>query len=47
MMLQTQLYFGPRALQGVNTLGPNDLGFIPKGVGHFIKNPGEGHPKNA
>ena len=43
-MLQTQLYFGPKALQGVNTLGPNDLGFIPKAVGHFFKDPDEAHP---
>lgn len=39
-MLQIQLYNGLGALSGVNTLGPNDLGFAPKGIGHFLKNPG-------
>lgn len=36
--VQIQLYDGLGALSGVNTLGPNDLGVAPAGLGHFIKN---------
>lgn len=37
---QIQLYNGLGQLTGVNTLGPNDLGVAPRGIGHFIKNTG-------
>ena len=40
LCLQIQLYDGLGALSGVNTLGPNDLGVAPAGLGHFIKNAG-------
>lgn len=30
----------PGCISGVNTLGPNDLGVAPAGIGHFIKNAG-------
>lgn len=40
LFLQIQLYNGLGALSGVNTLGPNDLGVAPAGIGHFIKNAG-------
>ncbi|KAA6424832.1 MAG: oxalate decarboxylase [Trebouxia sp. A1-2] len=36
--IETQLYSGLGALSGVNTLGPNDLGVAPAGLGHFLKN---------
>ena len=39
-VLQIQLYNGLGQLTGVNTLGPNDLGVAPRGIGHFIKNAG-------
>ncbi|DBB11689.1 TPA: hypothetical protein ACH3X3_007070 [Trebouxia sp. C0006] len=36
--VEIQLYNGLGALSGVNTLGPNDLGVAPAGIGHLIKN---------